>query len=390
MASYKVVEPDKNGKPRIKITVELGYNEETGRRIRKYKTVTLNSLSERTIKKAITEFEIEAASSDITKTLDTIKFKDFVERWLDNYVRVDLSPKTKNNYIRDLNLGILDELGEYQLAKIKTFHIVECLNKWKVKKDSTARTKYVVLKSIFSKAIEWRVIDENPMQGVKAPYYEPKQKELAFYDEEQLKQLFEVLKQVNPKNRIRIKLAALAGLRLSEIAGIRLECIDFKNNVILIDKTLQLDDETKKLILGPTKNKKPRRVNVPSSFMNELKDYVNQQRKLQIKSGNLWTPMLDENGTPINFLFTKNNGYPMQPRTLYTEWRRITKTFNLPWITFHNLRHSYASYMVSKDVNFKIIQEQLGHSDIKMTLNTYSHLTEKDKKMASDLFDEIL
>lgn len=46
--------------------------------------------------------------------------------------------------------------------------------------------------------------------------------------------------------------------------------------------------------------------------------------------------------------------------------------------------------MVSKNVNFKIIQEQLGHSDIKMTINIYSHLTSKDKNKASDYFDDLI
>ncbi|WP_432766066.1 tyrosine-type recombinase/integrase [Lysinibacillus capsici] len=46
--------------------------------------------------------------------------------------------------------------------------------------------------------------------------------------------------------------------------------------------------------------------------------------------------------------------------------------YSLPKLNFHALRHSYASFMVSRYVNFKIIQEQLGHSDIKMTINTYS------------------
>ena len=54
------------------------------------------------------------------------------------------------------------------------------------------------------------------------------------------------------------------------------------------------------------------------------------------------------------------------------------------------LRHTYASYMISKNVHFKILQEQLEHTDIKQTLNTYSHLTEQEKIKASDLFDEIL
>ncbi|MGE7693742.1 tyrosine-type recombinase/integrase [Lysinibacillus sp. NPDC094177] len=73
-----------------------------------------------------------------------------------------------------------------------------------------------------------------------------------------------------------------------------------------------------------------------------------------------------------------------------TAWRRIYEKYNLPKLNFHSLRHSYASYMVSKNVNFKIIQEQLGHSDIKMTINIYSHLTSKDKNKASDFFDDLI
>ena len=61
----------------------------------------------------------------------------------------------------------------------------------------------------------------------------------------------------------------------------------------------------------------------------------------------------------------------------------------LPKLNFHALRHSYASFMVSWNVNFKIIQEQLGHFDIKMTINTFSHLTKKDKNDASDHFDDL-
>lgn len=80
MASYKVLEPDKNGKPRIKITVELGYDENTGKRLRKFKTLTLNTLSDRTIKKAITEFEIEVANEKDKHKTEEITFEKFVKR----------------------------------------------------------------------------------------------------------------------------------------------------------------------------------------------------------------------------------------------------------------------------------------------------------------------
>ena len=390
MASYKELSPAKNGKPRIKITVEQGYDEETGKRLRKFKTVTLNSLSERAIKKAITEFEIEVATMQVNKNIESITFGQFVDKWLENYVAVDLTIKTRDVYKFHLKKGILDELGDYKLSKIKTFHIVECFRKWKEKdgNGSTSIGKYTVLKSVFTKAIEWKIISENPMQGVKPPKVNRKEK--GFYDEPQLKYLFRVIEEINVSYKLKIKLAVLAGLRLGEISGIRLECLNFKNNTILIDRALHYDNEKKKLLLGLTKNKKSRTVHVPAAFMKELEMYAKEQKKLKLKMGSAWQPMLDNNKQPINFLFTNEIGYPIHPRSMSTAWARLVKKYKLPKITFHDLRHSYASYMVSKGVNFKIIQEQLGHSDIKITLNIYSHLTERDKQKASDLFDEIL
>lgn len=401
MASYVELPPTKKGVPGIKITVELGYNEETGERDRVFKTVRMKTLSDRAIKKAITDFEIEVDKMENTKKLENITFREFVKRYMDIYVRVDLAIKTKDIYRFYLDggkdetdkkmVGILEDMGDLKLSKIKTFHLVEFLKKWKEsEKSSIVLGKHITLKSIFAKAIEWKVLEDNPMEGIKPPTVERKLKELEFYDEDQLKQLFGVLENVYPKHRVQIKLAALVGLRMAEIAGIRLECIDFNKNTILIDKTLQFDTELKILVLGPTKNKKARLVNVPDGFMKELKVYVKGQRKLQIDSGGAWNPMLDDNEKPLNFLFTRDDGYPMHPRTAGSSWSKIIKKYQLPKITFHALRHSYASYMVSKNVNFKIIQQQLGHADIKLTIDTYSHLTERDKEKAIDLFNEIL
>ncbi|WP_413363117.1 tyrosine-type recombinase/integrase [Lysinibacillus sp. 3P01SB] len=327
---------------------------------------------------------------EVTKNIDTITFEQFVAKWLENYVEVDLAVKTRDIYKYHLKHGILDELGSYKLSKIKTFHIVECFKKWKENdgNGSTSSGKHTVLKSIFTKAMEWKLINENPMQGIKSPRVQRKKK--GFYDEPQLKYLFRVIEEINVVHKLKIKLAVLAGLRIGEICGIRLENLNFKNNTILIDKALYFDDEKKELILALTKNKKTRTVHIPAAFMRELESYSKEQKKQKIKMGPAWKPMLDDDGQPINFLFTNEEGYPNHPRSMATVWTRLVNKYKLPKITFHDLRHSYASYMVSKGVNFKIIQEQLGHSDIKTTLNVYSHLTDRDKKKASDLFDEIL
>lgn len=198
------------------------------------------------------------------------------------------------------------------------------------------------------------------------------------------------MKSMSDKHRVQIKLAAMVGLRLAEVAGLRVESFDFENNTLYIDKTLQYDIETKKLKILPTKNKKPRLVNVPKGLMVELRAFLDTHLKFKEEMGCAWNPFKDDDGNDINFIFTNSDGYPSKPAAIDTAWRRIIEKYNLPKLNFHALRHSYASYMVSKNVNFKIIQEQLGHSDIKMTINIYSHLTSKDKNKASDYFDDLI
>ncbi|MFF2794089.1 tyrosine-type recombinase/integrase [Lysinibacillus xylanilyticus] len=202
MASYRELELSKNGKPRIKITVELGYDEEKGKRIRKYKNVTLNSLSDRAIKKAITEFEIEVANTEIENDLENITFEQFVQRWMDVYVRVDLAVKSRNSYESCLKGGILKYFNNMKLSKIKTFHIVKFFKEEKEQGKRNLNGKYMVLKSIFSKAIDWGVILENPVKGLKRPYVEKRHREIQFYSESQLKQLLSILDQVYPKHRL--------------------------------------------------------------------------------------------------------------------------------------------------------------------------------------------
>lgn len=375
------------GNDKYKIYVELGYDEK-GKRIRRTKTVTAKS--QRALKKAITDFEIEVSKSKDISSFESITFEQFVERWMDMYVKVDLMVKTRDVYNNYLKNGVIDGLGKYKINKIKTFHVEKFFKKQKEEGAKSLQGKYMMLKSIFTKAKKWEVIKNNPMENVDPPRTEKKNRVIQFYDEQQLKHLLKILNKVYPKHRVQIKLAALVGLRMTEIAGIRMENINYNDNSILIDKTLQYDQETKRFFLGPTKTKRSRIVYVPEPFMKEIKEYAKKQKKLEIACGSSWNPMLDDDGKPVNLLFTKKDGFPSHPDGLTGRWRDIVKRHNLPPLNLHGLRHTYASFAVSNGVNFKVIQEQLGHTDIKQTLNTYSHLTETDKQKASDVFNQIL
>ena len=121
--------------------------------------------------------------------------------------------------------------------------------------------------------------------------------------------------------------------------------------------------------------------------MQELNAYIEQKKKKLSKLGDKFNPLLDDNEQPIYFIFSKDNGFPNYPDRMSNQWRDIVRRHDLPTISFHGLRHSYASFMLAKGVNIKVIQEQLGHANIRETLNTYSHVTMAQKEQATSLFD---
>lgn len=367
---------DKN---KYKIFVELGYNE-FGKRNRRTKTVTVTS--DRDLKNKIRDFEYKCMQ-EADEPIDNISFESFSNKWIENHVKPNLTLTTFDSYYQILKDYLLVHFGKIKLKDIKKFHIVEYLSAQK----TMGPNKYMVLKSIFGKAVEWEVLKDNPMNGIKEPKRE--KKDVDFYNEAELNHLFEVLDNCYPKHRIMIKLAAIGGLRRAEIAGIREdESINYKEDYIYIDKQLRYRNGM--FYLAPVKNNKPRKVYFPNEFMKELKTYHTQFKSHRMELGNLWKGIYDDNDEMINLLFVKEDGYPAHVNSIGNEWTKIKRRYKLKNISFHQLRHSCASLMVKKGINFKVIQERLGHANIGITLDLYSHLEEEQHKESASAFDSIL
>lgn len=366
---------------KFKIYVELGYDE---RGVRDRRTKTVTATSQRNLDKQIREFEIKCFNEK-DEPIEKITFAGFVERWINNYVKPNLAKTTLETYESTLNeTGLLDHFMKMKLKDIKKFHIVEYLANQK----TLAPNKYMLLKSIFAKAFEWEVISFNPTSGIKEPKRE--KKKVDFYNEDELNHLFNVLNKCYPKHRIMIKMAAIGGLRRAEVAGIREESINYKNNSIYVDKQLRYDKNNNSFYMAPVKNKKTRTVFFPEAFMKELKKYHLDFQARRLELGNLWKGIYDDEKNMINLLFVKEDGYPPHINSIGNEWAKIIKRHNLKHISFHQLRHSCASLMVKKGINFKVIQERLGHANIGITLDTYSHLEEEQHVESVNVFDDIL
>ena len=370
------------GNGKYKIYVELG-RDSFGKRRRRTKTVT--PTSERDLRKKVREFEIQC-DKEKNEPIENITFEKFVDRWMKNHVIPNLKLTSKETYDYVLKNGLIDYFGKMKMKDIKKFHVVEYFTK----EDGKALlpTKYMTLKSIFGRAVEWEIISSNPTSHLKEPKSKNKRK-IDFYTEDEIKQVMTILETAYPKHRIMVKLALIGGLRRAEVAGIREECINYEENYILVDQQLRHSDEIG-FYMSSVKNDKPRKVYFPPAFMEELKEYVRDLKKRKLEMGNLWKPLKDKEGKPINLIIVKEDGFPSHLNSFGNEWKKITVRNNFKHITFHQLRHSCASLMVKKGINFKVIQERLGHSNIGITLNTYSHLEVNQHKESANVFSDII
>jgi len=371
------------GDGKYKVYVDVGYVR--GKRVRRTKTIT--ATSDRDLRNQARDFEFKMMQQ-ADEPIEDISFSGFVKRWMDNHVKINLKQTSLETYDQILTgTTLLDYFKDMKLKDIKRFHIVEYFAKEQRDEQPLIPDKYMVLKSIFAKAVEWEVLNSNPTIYIKQPKRE--KRKVNFYNEDELNHLFKILDDVYPKHRIIVKLAAIGGLRRAEIAGIREESINYKENYIYVDKQLRYDKYKQSFYLSSVKNNIPRKVYFSDKFMEELKQYHTKFKERRLAMGNLWKPLkIDDK--EVNLLLVKDDGFPTHLNTIGNEWKKIINRHGLKDITFHELRHSCASMMVKRGVHPKVIQERLGHSNVSVTMNLYSHLEKEQHMESANIFNDIL
>ena len=377
MASYVELPPKKGSKlPRIKITVELGYNH-LGKRDRRHKTVELSRLTDRVIQKAIKEFEIEVANKK--KDYSNLTYAQAVELWQDNHVS-KLSLGSRKIYSKSIG-DSLERFGDVKIKDLRKIDFVEYKNYLIDNNIGDRKGKLDVCKNVLTKMVEWDLLKENPSQGIAFPR---NKKEMDFYDEKEVNKLLEVLKTANKKHAMFIRLAVLSGMRHGEISALTIENVDFKNNQIFVKHSMNFEKDVG-FFLGPTKNKKERTVPMPQDFMKEFKAYVNGVKKNRIYFGKEWRGI-----EGMNLVFCNSDGYPHEESLFPDVFKSLLKKHEFRVIRFHDLRHTHASLLLAKGVNMKVIQKRLGHASIMLTMDTYSHLTEETEQSAAEALNSIL
>jgi integrase len=154
-------------------------------------------------------------------------------------------------------------------------------------------------------------------------------------------------------------LAVTTGLRQGELLGLQWSDVDLEDRSIQVRHTLQ--EYGAELALAEPKTKQSRRrVDLPVFVATELREH---RKRMMVE------------GHPGPWVFCDTAGGPLRKSNLTRrDFRPLLKAAGLPLIRFHDLRHTAATLLLGQGVHPKIVQERLGHSQIAITLDTYSHV----------------
>lgn len=315
----------------------------------------------------------------------------FSIEWEQKYAS-KLAETTYSNHQRKLKTHILPVIGHMEMNTVNEFILLGLLDSLTRKdgKDGelsfhSKRDVYGTLLGLFKYAHKWKVITQNPMDGVDKPKpndNEEYNRDLQVYDENEVSELMRLIQNEAEHWRIMFMLALAAGLRRGELLGLEWKCVDFVDNQIEIRTTVVLTGNGP--LIKKTKTRSSKRiVTLPESMMNELKAFRKQWVKDKLASGDQW---IEEE---YEWVFCKMNGEHFYPSSPSNRWRKFLLEHDFKYIRLHDLRHTSASLLIAQGEHAKIIAERLGHSDISVTMNTYGHVFKSANRAAADKMERI-
>jgi integrase len=181
-------------------------------------------------------------------------------------------------------------------------------------------------------------------------------------------------------------IALSLGLRRGEALGLAWSAVDLERGTFTVRAALQRIKmpgvEKGKLVLGEPKRSSRRAINLPQVCLSALVKHRMQQEQDRILAGTRWQD--------TGFVFTTRIGTPIEPDNLDRAFSAILRAAKLPRIQIHDLRHTAATLLLAQGVHPRVVMELLGHSQIAVTMNTYSHVVPALRKDAAEKMDAIL
>jgi integrase len=337
------------------------------------------------------EAKIYELEHGIASAPDKIIVDAWFNTWITEYKEKTVKLTTLTNYKDHYRLHIKPVFGRLKMQEVRPEHIQRFYNNMDKQGYSkkTIEMNASILCNMFKQAERNKLISKNPVPLAIIPKAKSKGESRVLSEQEQ-KIFMELAKETYLHTLFVIALST--GMRIGELLGLEWSDIDYKRNVIHVTRTLKRLNNGDFYKSTPKTKCSKRDIPLLPSTAAMLKSQKTEQAKQKIKLGDKWSPLKGFE----NLVFTAPTGRPQLYINVQYQIDKMVELMNkqevekaekekrepviYDHIHPHALRHTFATRGLENGIPPKVMQEILGHSSIKMTLDLYSHVLPQTKQ----------
>lgn len=304
---------------------------------------------------------------------------EYLDQWLAAKAG-KVRPRVHQRYGELLRVHVAPALGRMPLAKIGPQHL-ERLYGQRVSagvSKGTVRNVHAVIRNALGQAERWGQVARNVATLVTPPAVD--RPEMRTLDEEQLPRFLAAA--AGERFEALFVVAVTTGMRQGELLALRWQDTNLERNTLSVTRSLSWTKAGP--VFNPPKTKKSRRqIELTKTAIAALRAHRTRQLEQRLAIADAW----DDQG----LVFPNEVGRPMDGSNLSErDLRRVLVKAGLEPIRFHDLRHTAATILLGRGVHPKIVSEMLGHADVRVTLDLYSHVTPTMHREAASVFDKVI
>lgn len=377
----------KDGSKVYRANVYLGVDKVTGKKVK----TKVTGRTQKEVKQKATQEKIAFQKDGCTrqKAVTIKNYQELTSLWWESYKNT-VKPNTQGNVRALIDNHILPTFGEYKLDKLTTPLIQSIINKLADKANRGEEGAFLhydmihaLNKRILQYGVTMQAIPSNPARNVVLPRntQKAKRQKLKHFDNQELKKFLVYLDNLDScKYRYYYdvtlyKFLLATGCRINEALALSWSDIDLDNAIVHVTKTLNRYLE----INSPKSKSSYRDIDIDQETVSMLKQYKLRQTKEAWKIGQRESVVFSD------FIHEYTSIVKLKKRLL-THFKRA----DVPNIGFHGFRHTHASLLLNSGIPYKELQHRLGHSQISMTMDTYSHLSKENAKKAVSFYETAL
>ncbi|MEU6945275.1 site-specific integrase [Streptomyces sp. NPDC046316] len=320
---------------------------------------------------------LDKAANGIPVPTRSAKLSEWLPYWLDNVIKPRRKLSTYDKYEAHVRLYLIPMVGSKRLESLGVADVRRFLVQLeKQTTAATAKESHRVLRTALTAACREELITRNVATLVEPP--RAKARELSPWSLDETLDFLAAARR-DPLYAAFV-LAIAMGLRRGELVGLRWTDIDLDKRVLYVRQQTQrrrgvlYDDDPK--------GRRRRAVPLPAMCIAPLRWHRVRQNDQRAKAGEKW----QEGG----YVFTTSTGRPVEPRNVYRSFTRVAASAGLRVIRLHDARHGCATLLTAAGVAPRVVMEILGHSQISITMDVYTHVVQDTQREAISHMDRLL